>query len=343
MPASRFSPVPLLDQAVDFDRSPSQLAGHLAQCAPVLDYGTLGSTREAFRHRSRAGQIGSLTVMAGETSPFTARFGEQSGVATINVCLRGVGQVVAGRQTFLLNHDSPLVYTPGQAHQCAVEHYLGVVIRIEHTQLLRTAQSITGAAASSGLALAELGRSQALGNRTPRTASLLSSLRASLELLSSGFGVRGRDLQCLELDDHIRRLLVLLLCPSLPGEESAHPPLEDPAARRVLDPLLEWIRAHLDHPLPLSELERRSGYSRRSLQLLFRKHLGCSPIEWVRHQRLESIHRRLLRPQAGDTVSDLAMQYGFISPSSFTREFRRRFGVAPSHVLRQARCSQETD
>ena len=31
-----------------------------------------------------------------------------------------------------------------------------------------------------------------------------------------------------------------------------------------------------DQPLALSDLERQSGYSRRSLQLAFRAHLGCN-------------------------------------------------------------------
>jgi transcriptional regulator GlxA family with amidase domain len=185
--------------------------------------------------------------------------------------------------------------------------------------------------------MAELRRPQCLFNRPSRPSTLLNSLRSSLELLLLSSGLSSRDLWSLELEDHVMRLLILLLCPSLQGEEGDPAGIEDSSQKRILDPLLEWIRAHLDQPITLSDLEARSGYSRRNLQILFGKHLHCTPTEWVRNQRLEAIRIRMLCPQERDSVSSIAQEYGFTNASAFTRLFRQRFGVLPSQLLRQSR------
>jgi AraC-like DNA-binding protein len=220
-----------------------------------------------------------------------------------------------------------------------MDHYLGVVIRVPQALLLSTTMAMAGIVhRRAGQMREALSRPQGLDGRDPRTANLLKALCAALELLSFPDGLRPGELAFLALDDHIVRLLVLLICPSI--EKHGEPTVsrfDTPCAKRALDQLLEWILANLDRPLSLSELEKRSGYSRRSLQLLFRSHHNCTPTEWVRNQRLEAIHRRLLNPEQGDSVGNLAFDYGFPNASSFTRLFRKRFGLLPSELLRERR------
>jgi AraC-like DNA-binding protein len=54
-------------------------------------------------------------------------------------------------------------------------------------------------------------------------------------------------------------------------------------------------------------------------------------MRYVREARLDHARRLLL--EAGNRVSDVALEVGFESPAHFTREFKRRFGVAPSRSL----------
>lgn len=89
--------------------------------------------------------------------------------------------------------------------------------------------------------------------------------------------------------------------------------------------------------MALSDLERQSGYSRRSLQLAFRAHLGCSPMQWVKRCRMQKARVRLQHPVHGDSVGTVAQGLGFVNVASFTRDFSRLFGERPSAVLRQAR------
>ncbi len=101
--------------------------------------------------------------------------------------------------------------------------------------------------------------------------------------------------------------------------------------------LADWIAAHADRPLGLTDLEQQSGYSRRSLQLAFRAVLDFSPMQWVKYCRMQKAHERLQQPNRGDTVGSVARDTGFINATCFTRDFVKLYGETPSAVLRRAR------
>jgi len=57
-----------------------------------------------------------------------------------------------------------------------------------------------------------------------------------------------------------------------------------------------------------------------------------SPKRFLREARLE--RARALLMESGARAGEVAALVGFDSPAHFTREFKRRFGVTPSHYLR---------
>jgi AraC-like DNA-binding protein len=139
----------------------------------------------------------------------------------------------------------------------------------------------------------------------------------------------GADLNpMLRLDDLIRRLIVLLLVPDLLDAPPAPLMEEEPFVHAEL---VDWLLAHLDQPLSLSEIEQRSRYSRRSLQYAFRERFGCGPMQWLRQQRLARAHT-MLQMRQGDSIGAVAQACGYLSQSSFSRDYRLRFGVPPSRT-----------
>jgi AraC-like DNA-binding protein len=137
----------------------------------------------------------------------------------------------------------------------------------------------------------------------------------------------------LGLDDVLLRLVVTWLRPQL---------MQDPApdllrirhrqGRSSFDDLIDYIRANLDQPLRLSDLERRSYYSSRALQYAFRERLGCSPRQWIRQQRLEKAMEQLLGKPSGVSIKTIALACGYRHMGQFSGDFKRRFGVSPSAV-----------
>ena len=166
-------------------------------------------------------------------------------------------------------------------------------------------------------------------------ANVLYSVYQNLDpLVSAGNDI----LRHSRVDDLILRLWVLLLIPELQlacaGQSLSSQP--DQTSAWVKE-LADWVAAHADRPLTLSDLERQSGYSRRSLQVGFRTVLGCTPMQWVKRCRLQNVRERLERPMHGDSVGSVAKAAGFSNCSALTRDFVQHFGLTPSAVLRQAR------
>jgi AraC-like DNA-binding protein len=97
---------------------------------------------------------------------------------------------------------------------------------------------------------------------------------------------------------------------------------------------MEYMEAHLDEPLTVTETARQAGVGLRSLQAAFRTHFGISPGTWLRNRRLDRAHEALTTAMPGSTsVTRVALEWGFVHLGEFAAFYRRRFGVNPSATL----------
>lgn len=68
--------------------------------------------------------------------------------------------------------------------------------------------------------------------------------------------------------------------------------------------------------------------SRRALFLLFEKH-GLTPTRVIRDLRLDHCRRLLLDARhRRRKITDIAMDFGFASACTFSRQFKDRFGIS---------------
>ncbi|RDI98998.1 transcriptional regulator FtrA [Dyella solisilvae] len=95
-----------------------------------------------------------------------------------------------------------------------------------------------------------------------------------------------------------------------------------------LGKLIEWMRQHLDRPLPLSELAERARMSERTLLRRFEEATGCSPKQWLTRERLGRA-RELLEGSdiAVERVADLC---GFGSADTLRHHFRHHLKLSPA-------------
>lgn len=139
----------------------------------------------------------------------------------------------------------------------------------------------------------------------------------------------------LGLDDVLLRSAAALLHPELLQEEPADLlRYRDLEGRRSFDELIDYIRAHLDQPLRLSDLEAQSNYSRRALQYDFRERLNTTPKQWIREQRLAFALVMLLRDGDTPSIRAVALRCGYLQVAHFSRNFKARYGINPSQVRR---------
>lgn len=107
-------------------------------------------------------------------------------------------------------------------------------------------------------------------------------------------------------------------------------------APRAVRTAVEIIEAEADLPLTLSSIAARCHVSTRSLQQGFRRHLGTSPMAYLREVRLRRAHQTLVHsdPQAV-TVASVAYQWGFSNLGRFAAAHAARYGETPTETLRR--------
>jgi len=325
------------DHLAVVDRDPQALANRLAQHYGLLDFGPRHGYENQFLHRSSSSPCGDLVLSCGYTTPIGGTISEQEGVGSINLIFDGAMRYGCGRQELLINAQRPLFFSPGEQYTYLIDNlFSGVVFHIDLQRLKRTAAAIAGLGISERRFAPTLNVTRTVQGNTPRNRHLLALLTKTFSLLDHPELEASGDLQHLGIDDLIYRNLALLLCPQL-ETITRQDPLRRSQRERIFEELLEWARSHLHAPISLTDLEQRSGYSRRNLQLVFQQRFGCGPIQWVRRQRLEQARRDLLNPRPGDTVGSIASRYGFSSLSVFSRDFHARFGMRPSDLLHEGR------
>lgn len=93
------------------------------------------------------------------------------------------------------------------------------------------------------------------------------------------------------------------------------------------------MKANLAEPLPLVQLARRIGMSRRQVERLFEFEGQQAPARFYLHVRLEQAQKLL---QTTDLpIVDIGKTCGFISASHFSKCYRKRFGHSPKREREQ--------
>lgn len=94
------------------------------------------------------------------------------------------------------------------------------------------------------------------------------------------------------------------------------------------------MREHVDDTITLLDLSRVSGMRSRSLINAFEAVTGCSPMEYLKHLRLNGVRRALQRPRKGvSRIIDVATAWGFWHMGHFAADYRAMFGETPSQTL----------
>ncbi len=86
------------------------------------------------------------------------------------------------------------------------------------------------------------------------------------------------------------------------------------------------VSSHLNDPISIDDLATRAGMSRAVFHRKFKRATTMSPIQFVKSMRLNNAAMRI---SEGMTVSEAAMDVGYVSPSQFSREFKRIYGQSP--------------
>jgi len=104
---------------------------------------------------------------------------------------------------------------------------------------------------------------------------------------------------------------------------------DSPKGRELvnLDALLAHMRRHCERPLTLDGLAERSGMSKSSLNRLFLKAVGKSPVDRLIEFRVE--RAKALLEDLSLNIGEVAARCGFEDSNYFSRRFRLSTGLSP--------------
>lgn len=80
-----------------------------------------------------------------------------------------------------------------------------------------------------------------------------------------------------------------------------------------------------------------AGTTPRNLQILFKRELGCSPMEKLQDVRLNFARHLLLSDSGNLSVSEVAERSGHRHAGRFSQAYKARFGETPRETLRRRR------
>jgi AraC-like DNA-binding protein len=103
------------------------------------------------------------------------------------------------------------------------------------------------------------------------------------------------------------------------------------AVRRVMD----YIVANAGEPVSVSDLVAVSGMGVSTLYETFRRHVGCTPMQFLRRRRLMGARRALADPADSRSVTEIALAFGFNHLGRFSATYRDAFGETPAATRRR--------
>ena len=99
---------------------------------------------------------------------------------------------------------------------------------------------------------------------------------------------------------------------------------------------LHYIEQHLESDLSLEQISEIAHYSPYHFHRLFKTFAGETLNHYIARKRVEKASADLLHREHL-TISELSTRYGFTSHSSFTRAFKKFYGMSPSDFRRKSK------
>ncbi|MEL7039143.1 MAG: helix-turn-helix domain-containing protein [Cyanobacteria bacterium J06592_8] len=139
---------------------------------------------------------------------------------------------------------------------------------------------------------------------------------------------------------HIEKLVaddfVPLLISQIPIKPNSKGFIKPSRRAKLIAQAEKEILANLDRPVTLKQLAQNLESSSSALSYGFQDLFGVSPMRYLKVQRLNAVRQRLKASEPEScTITTLANQFGFYSPSHFTKDYKTMFGELPSQTLQR--------
>ncbi len=157
------------------------------------------------------------------------------------------------------------------------------------------------------------------GESNPMSPELLSLLKRFM--IEAGNAKPGRDA--------VLHGLGLEICHSIIRGIFRFPPDNGGVSSRIeIDRVIEYLHSNLDRKISVEDMAAISRMAASHFARIFKKETGRTPMDYLSRIRMERAKKLLL---AGDkSITEIALECGFRSPSYLSACFHNRFRISPS-------------
>ncbi len=268
-------------------------------------------------HVMHSWALGAATISAGSHSETFAR-ADRTGATTITIQYAGSttytqdGVCMVNRP---LQNAMLLVDAPGTA---TTEDVSSLVIAFDPKEILKTANTMF---ASDSLEIRLHPHMIEFKTRG------LSRYAAQLPFVLAGLKPYPR-----VAEDTVHRFITQLIVNPIEVGKRAQ---RNTSKTNQVNMACAYMMEHLSDEITLTDLERVSLLSSRTLQMEFLSRFGLTPMNWLLHRRLERAYQLIQKSAGTETIASAAQQCGFRHMGRFSASFRSKFGIRPSEALRK--------
>ncbi len=177
-----------------------------------------------------------------------------------------------------------------------------------------------------------------LGSRVLRASAADDAVQELAAAECSAGTSRARRMTQAMQADHAHALTAAwmrLLAQTWPAASPIRSSAADRRAERVVHAADRFLRRHLADVVYLADVAKAVGSPPRTLEHMFCRRLGLSPMAYLTWLRMSEARRRLLgwSGPAARSVIELAAAVGFPHPGRFAAAYRATFGESPRETL----------
>ena len=97
----------------------------------------------------------------------------------------------------------------------------------------------------------------------------------------------------------------------------------------IIDDVVQYMQKNIGNNLTLQDLCNHFHYSPSRFSSLFKQRTGYSPIDYFIQLKMQKASQAL--DFTGQSIKDIAAEFGFDDPYYFSRRFRKTIGVSPKN------------
>jgi AraC-like DNA-binding protein len=101
--------------------------------------------------------------------------------------------------------------------------------------------------------------------------------------------------------------------------------------------VIAWLKQNFAADIPIDDLAARASMSPSTFRQHFRAVAGMSPLQYLKHLRLQDARQLMLNEDLD--AGSAALRVGYESASQFSREYTRLFGAPPLRDIKRLRES----